>query len=257
MPSVPIKITDKIWADKLQDGSFFMRSLYDYGMWGHIERVKNNDKKMKDQIQDDIGEGIVRTVDPRIGDVFFNNLPSAFSGHIMNCSYIAESYQYLKVFCMYGLTYLLDKKEYQRPDPRLKEFGDTAVILYQPNAFLARVLNGLKYKYGEYFNFKLDQIYYYPSNYYGELNEFCKHEMYAWQNEWRIRVALLNPKTSMIDETGRTMIQLIKSVDSVNLDIGDIRDISIQIPIDDLINLKLPEIIQNLCLEMSEEVPHA
>lgn len=63
----PVKITDKQWADKLQDGSVFMRSLYEYGSWSAIERAKNSDTKMKDGIQGDIKEGVVRRVDPQKG----------------------------------------------------------------------------------------------------------------------------------------------------------------------------------------------
>lgn len=40
MPCIPIKITDKKWADSLQNGSLFMRSLYDYGSWSAIEQCK-------------------------------------------------------------------------------------------------------------------------------------------------------------------------------------------------------------------------
>ena len=43
LPCLPVKITDKQWADKLQDGSVFMRSLYEYGSWSSIERSQAGD----------------------------------------------------------------------------------------------------------------------------------------------------------------------------------------------------------------------
>ena len=61
----------------------------------------------------------------------------------------------------------------------------------------------------------------------------------------RIRVALLNPNNFIIDAEGRKRKHLIQNMDSMIVDIGDIRDISVQIPVDDLISLKLPEQIQN------------
>ena len=48
MPCLPVKITAKKWADKLQDGSVFMRSLYDFGSWSAIERHNRADSQMKD-----------------------------------------------------------------------------------------------------------------------------------------------------------------------------------------------------------------
>ena len=41
--------------------------------------------------------------------------------------------------------------------------------------------------------------------------------------------------------------------DSITVNIGDIRDISVQIPIEDLIQLKLPEQIQNPQFTLTEE----
>lgn len=50
MPCLPVKITAKKWADKLQDGSVFMRSLYDFGSWSAIERHNRADSQMKDGV---------------------------------------------------------------------------------------------------------------------------------------------------------------------------------------------------------------
>ena len=77
MPCLPVKITDKRWADSLQDGSVFMRSLYDYGSWSVVKRSQAGDQQMKSGVQGDVGEGIVRRVDPKVGDEFFNQIGRA------------------------------------------------------------------------------------------------------------------------------------------------------------------------------------
>lgn len=244
MPCLPVKITDKKWADSLQSGSLFMRSLYDYGSWSAIERAWSGDQQMKSRVQGDVGEGIVRRVDPKIGDDFFNRFEPQLRAVMEDCFYIEQRvFQYCKVFCMYGLTYLIPEQRYEKPDERLREFGDTAVIFLNPNEFLNRVLRGLGRQYGDNVNFRLDEIHYYPSDYYGPLDEFCKSASYAWQNEMRIRVALLNPENFIVDAEGRKRKQIIQNTDSIIVNIGDIRDISIQIPVEDLIALKLPEVI--------------
>ena len=99
----------------------------------------------------------------------------------------------------------------------------------------------------------MDEIHYYPPDYYGPLNEFWKRASFAWQNEMRMRVALLNPESYIIDEQGRKRKELMQNRDSITVNIGDIRDISVQIPIEDLIQLKLPEQIQNPHFTLVEE----
>ena len=216
MPCIPVKITDKQWADSLQDGSVFMRSLHHYGSWSIVERTQAGDQQMKSGVQGDVGEGIVRRVDPKIGDEYFNRFDPKVRALMQDCFYIDENiFQYCKVFCMYGLTYMIPEKRYQKPDERIREFGDTAVIILNPNEFLKRVLQA--------------------PDYYGPLDEFCKSVSFAWQNEMRMRVALLNPESK----------KLIQNTDNITVNIGDIRDISVQIPVEDLIQLKLPDPIQN------------
>ena len=244
-PCLPVKITAKKWADKLQDGSVFMRSLYDFGSWSAIERHNRSDSQMKDGVQGDIGEGIVKTVDPKVGDEFFNCFDPEIIAVMKDMYYIDENfYQYSKIYCMYGLTYLIHEKRFEPPDERLLDFGDTAVIIYNPNEFLSRVLHALYNKYGDNVNFRLDEVRYSPPDYYGELDEFCKHDSYAWQNEMRMRVALLDENETITDADGRVRKRLIQDVSPITLDIGSIRDISVQIPVDDLIALRLPDIIK-------------
>ena len=69
---LPVKVLDKQWADKLLDGSVFMRSLYEFGKWNLDDKFKNQAKEMDNTFRGDINEGIVRVVDPQIGDPFFN-----------------------------------------------------------------------------------------------------------------------------------------------------------------------------------------
>lgn len=244
MPCLPVKITAKKWADKLQDGSVFMRSLYDFGSWSAIERHNRADSQMKDGVQGDIGEGIVKTVDPKVGDEFFNCFDPEIRAVMKGMHYIDENfYQYSKIYCMYGLTYLIHEKRFEQPDERLLDFGDTAVIIYNPNEFLSRVLNALRGKYGDNVNFRCDEVRYYPPDYYGDLDEFCKSSSFSWQNELRFRVALLDGDDTVTDEFGLVRKCLIRDHSPITLDIGSIRDISVQIPTDDLIGLCLPDFL--------------
>ena len=42
---IPVKITDKKWADKLVNGEDYMRALHEFGSWGNVtekDTVLNN-----------------------------------------------------------------------------------------------------------------------------------------------------------------------------------------------------------------------
>lgn len=42
---IPVKITDKKWADKLVNGEVYMRALHEFGSWGNVtekDTVLNN-----------------------------------------------------------------------------------------------------------------------------------------------------------------------------------------------------------------------
>ena len=70
---IPVKITDKEWADRLLDGEVYMRSLYEFGSWN-----KNKNEKLDNQFRGDIREGtaavysdiekssFTKGVDPRV-----------------------------------------------------------------------------------------------------------------------------------------------------------------------------------------------
>lgn len=252
----PVKITDKQWADKLQDGSVFMRSLYEYGSWSAIERAKNSDTKMKDGIQGDIREGVVRRVDPQKGDDYFNSLDPDIRKVIKEPVYIDEDrYQYFKIYCMYGLTYILDENRLESPNKQIRGFGNAAVIILNVDEFLSRLYKGLQRMYGNNALPRIGHVRYYQDDYSGPLNEFCKHISFAWQNEIRIRVALLDPDNYGFDKNGIKRQLFLRNRDPITVEIGDIRDISVQIPVDDLIHLKLPDQITNLQFTMIEEDP--
>ena len=55
-----------------------------------------------------------------------------------------------------------------------------------------------------------------------------------------MRVAILDPDDYVMDDEGRKFKRLVQNTDSIIVNIGDIRDISVQIPINNLIDLELP-----------------
>lgn len=226
-----VKINSKQWSDKLLDGSVFMRSVHDFGTWSLTNPTKTDISGLKHGIQGDAGEGIVFRVDPQKGDDYFNRFSPKLRAMMQDQSYIDEGYiQYLKGYCMYLLEYSSVDKCFLKPDPRLQGFGDSAVIILDENTFLQRLLRKMTQLYASQFGYASSRIFYYPQGYYGPLNEFCKRESYKWQNEFRLCIKIYDKRN-----------MLVQDINPITVDIGSIRDIAVQIPVEDLIALKLPK----------------
>lgn len=239
---LPVKIMDKQWTDKLLNGSVFMRSLHDFGSWNLDARVQQTMNEIDNDFRGDIGEGIIRNIDPKLGDDFFNSLVPQFRSAILNAYYIDQDlFQYYKVYCMYCLTYNLDRREFEKPDKRLQEFGDTAILIHNPSAFLNRILKSLLNRFGDNINFDFREVYYYDlSKDFGSFDMFCKTESYRWQNEIRMSVGLLDENQTKRDEKGHIYKALMQNIDPLILEIGSIRDIAMEISIRDFLALDFP-----------------
>jgi hypothetical protein len=240
---LPVKILDGQWAEKLLTGSVFMRSLYDFGIWNFDAKIKGQAKEMDNTFRGDINEGLVRIVDPQIGDSFFNNvLPPEIRNFIPSMWYIDERlYKYLKIYSMYSLTYNKNKKQFEQPDERLADFGDTAVIIYYPDEFVRRIHKELYGRFGDNINFKIRQVSYYDLfKDFGDFDIFWKVKTFEWQKEVRMTVGLLDGSEIRIDENGRHLKALIKDINPLTLEIGSIKDIAVAISTEDLVDLKLP-----------------
>ena len=237
---LPVNILEKQWAEKLLEGSVFMRSLYEFGAWNTDANVKG--KEMDNSFRRDVGEGMIRNINPKTGDSFFDSIFSPQEKTIIkNFWYIDESLKFFKIYCMYCLTYNTNKKEFERPDERIKDFGDTAVIIRNGKEFTHRVVQKLFYGFGDNVHFDMKQVSYYDiSKDFGDFGIFWKGKGYEWQNELRMAVALLDCRNRKIDENGNRFGILIESIDPIKLEIGSIRDIAVAIPTEELVNLKLP-----------------
>lgn len=51
---IPVKVTDREWAEKLLDGEVFMRPLYEFGAWN----LKKEDKQLNNSFRGDLCEGM-------------------------------------------------------------------------------------------------------------------------------------------------------------------------------------------------------
>ncbi len=89
------------------------------------------------------------------------------------------------LFCLTAITNkFVEKNNFLHP--KLKEFGDSILVIYDPIKFLDRLDSSLaKAKYKN--DYKLVS-YYNEKEYEGSLNIFCKRNQLEYQSEWRLFV---------------------------------------------------------------------
>lgn len=224
-PYYLVKFIDKKWADKLMDGEVFMRAI---ACFGDISRRSSDSQN---EFRGDVLEGINYSFDNQFG--------------LIDVLTYRE-----KIYCLYALEFDEETGGFIKPDNRILEFGDTAVIIHNTGEFLHRICYAMLDRFGNDFwtsfqrveynvNLSIEQPY----------NEFCKASSYAYQNEFRIVLDLANGKFNsqiLKDVTSFARLTFPGKIeedtnpdslsDSLTLYIGNIRDISISVPSFELIN---------------------
>lgn len=219
---IPVKITDRIWAERLLKGEMFMRSLSEFGIWDKESPVKDDNRK-------DIFEGAVSTYgNPEYSPVLKGVAPS-FKRIVKNVTEIDETdLKYFKVFCMYCLQHDEETGELVRPDPRVKGFGDSAVVFRDFNEFLLRFGKAI-IKLCDNSVELIDTITYFNLDENRPLRPlFEKTSSFSYQNELRLAFA----QTVKVDDSYRVLI--IKN--NLLLNVGDIHDIAYLIPMEELLD---------------------
>lgn len=245
-PYYLVKILDRQWAERLLDGDVFMRPLSSFG------DLLNRGEDSKNDFRGDVLEGISHTFRETEQSAFFQgsfgervSQPSEF-GQIATC-FLQE-----RVFCLYCLEYSEDSSAFITPDRRLLEFGDTAVIILDPLAFLRRLTAEMLREYEDSFWVGAKRVQYVDLATFAQYDEFTKQDSYSWQNEYRIALDLSNgcaDEEAWSDMTDLCRIMFVKqggTVDhsarreAITLKIGEITEICVALDTRNLVDLRLP-----------------
>jgi hypothetical protein len=96
---IPVKITDKKWADKLVNGEVYMRALHEFGSWGN---VTEKDTVLNNNYRGDFFAGVTATYRTADDSDFFRGFPTEVKAHMANCCLVDESdVQFFKIFSLY------------------------------------------------------------------------------------------------------------------------------------------------------------
>lgn len=226
---VPVKIMEKKWAKKLLDGEVYMRPLLEFGELGNTR--ENN--ALNNNYRGDPFEGICSATTDISKSKTVQSLDPAIQNQLSGIIHVdTGSLPYFKLFCLYCLEYDFFGDFFKKPDPRVAQFGDTAVVIWNFNSFLMRLHNAFIERYKDMFVSMCRRVHYLDLNRLDEIVPiFEKRTDYQYQNELRIAINELGNQVGDLFETK-------SKSDSLVFEIGSIRDIAYEMPIDDFLNLR-------------------
>lgn len=229
---LPIKVLDKESADKLMQGEVFMRPLEEFGSWRISEHNNPSGEELNNDFRGDIGEGIVRNLAPDEKHPVFDGFPQKLQKSMVCRYFIDDTEKETRLFCMAKLEYDVERQCYKGIDERFSEFGDTAVIILDPEVFYQRICACYQWMFANNFIVEVGKIEY--KNIfrdYGEWGLYTKEKKYEWQNEVRI-AARLRPDLQVLENR--------KNASPIKAQIGDLSDIAIEVPLKELLDGRWP-----------------
>ncbi len=176
-PYILVRTTAKKWAEKfVKEGSIRFATIGGY---------RKSDKSGVG----DFFEGIANT-----GNAlpFWREIDDGTISEMQSLGMLDEYMAHEKICSLYALEYSEDDK-FVKPDIRMRQFGDSIVVIWDGPEFCRRIENELKKKYGNsvWFGHKrVDYNVMFPKA--QTYAEFSKTEPYAWQNEYRLIIDLAN-----------------------------------------------------------------
>lgn len=237
---IPVKITDRKWANRLLNGEVFMRSLYEFGSWN-----ENREPSLNNLFRGDYREGTVAVYGKPEKTPFYNQLPSIYKEQVKRGYLIDDSeIKYFKIFSLYRMVFNPFTNGFIKPDPRLKEFGDTVVIIRDYNEFIDRYGKALFSKYEKVVSL-ISPVDFYDKNDIKQVDSlFSKDVSYSYQNELRMAFVKLENDGFWFGPGADTNLSVVQDCKPLTLNIGNIRDIAIAMPINNFLNLKFPNTIR-------------
>ena len=223
-----IKILDKKWVDKFLDGEIFMRYL---GYFGLYNQMMSGDSSVNNNFRGDGTEGLGTSTGKPQGDTWIDG---AYESRL----------EQNKIFCLYSLDVSEENGWIAPIDPRMQDFGDTAIIILDGNEFLRRVHKAFTNRFGSAFKTSYKRVRYnLDFSKACSYSEFNKDASYAWQREFRISLDLSEKRVSK--RTWDSMSDFVRiqypwkvdnddnsdfNAEALTIHIGDIRDICMEVP---------------------------
>lgn len=214
IPLIKFQSEDKI--KKLQDGLVYMNTLE----WYRKHENTNGDMVIGDSFEGMLHFNDAELLLPDLGETI------SLNGNLMKTTH-SNDY----AFCMFGVNPNLRTFKFtEKQKKEMLSFGDTALLILDSNEFIKRIDKSAKEKgyqlyknFVKYFDEQKDHVDIFMSLMLGGQNiAFWKRASYAYQNEFRFVISAENLNTEHLE-----------------LDIGNIKDISAIIKTSSILNAEV------------------
>lgn len=223
------------YAQDLLDGKLFMKTLDQFG--DISKRDASSDNDFRGDVLEGYSESFGLGYNPHLykedGDGIIHD------GILGSVDMLALR---KKVYCLTAMDYYKSRHEIIKPSPKMKEFGEYAVIIHDVDEFLKRVhkaFNRYRQENNTSYLLAYNKVSYDVDLYEKfKYSEFHKSRSYSWQNEFRISLDFSEGRFSsaMMEEVSdfvkltfpgeiRIDTDSLSLSDWIYFEIGDIRDI--------------------------------
>lgn len=240
---LPFKVLNKQYADKLMAGEVFMRQLGEFGCWNNCIKSEEKDPSLKEGMRSDMCEGTCFVAAKGENDPygFVQSIPDQMKDMVLTVAMVEERQRFTKLFCMTKLDYDASTKSFLQIDQRLSELGDTVVIIFNPAEFYQRLENAYAQQYANLYQLSSNVVEYRSLfNESREWDVFTKSKQYQWQNEVRI-AARIRDDLIVQDPS--------KMENNPIINIGDMSDIAVEVPLSDLFEKHYPEVLSSAMVQ--------
>jgi len=218
VPYYLVKVTAREYAEKLLDGEVFMRSISWFVPFERKSRDKSQPYTNKPSV-DDAMEGFTKSLGGKPNPLghWVNESGEPINNGFRESGLIDMLLLREKIYCLFSLEYDDGKECFVKPDSQMRDFGDTAVIITDPNEFLNRVSDAVKQRFGgiDYYLAYRRVSYDIDLNSSDAYNEFHKTKAYADQKEFRIALDLTEGHIDKQTLDGATDFAVMQYLDSI------------------------------------------
>lgn len=260
--NVLLKITKEQHARALLRGEVFMNTLHSFSALANESPKIYAGPEVKTSkaggiedgeygVQIDECEGAIRFFDlddlPPDFKMLQQGAPENIKSRMQSAFYLEENtLPYLHLYCLYMLRYDTWTERFIDVDPQLRGFGDTAVLFIDPVAFFTRLRFAIMKECNGCCHIEGQPVEYLPETDRTLWNQFCKRDIFKWQNEYRVSAGGLDVPDYEIPESDSPSQHMIRDLKPWKFNVGDLVDCAVAFPLESLLQGALPDHVQEL-----------
>ncbi len=211
-----VKFGQRKYLEEIQKGILYMNS------WQYFKYLEN-------EAQKDIYEGSLIWLNPSISTIKIGDRVLTRENGTL-CASLSFPMESIKIFCMSVICRGDQiRSDFKIFDDRMRNFGDSFLVIYNANRFLKRVDKALEINLKKEIFVSADYgkvEYFKPNEYDGDVGPFRKIDYYKYQKEFRIVICKSSKKPFKLSVGSLEDISILDSVSNFINVVKQKRDLS-------------------------------